>query len=104
MTSPLLLVPRAIQVLILIESLMNLTLPSPIVTLTPPGCQLSALLRSDRAPEPMRLQYANESLYTLGGAIVLNKLIAIAPCDQLSPRWSSAFPPVRVDQAVWQAC
>ena len=52
MTSPLLLVPRDIQVLILIESLMNLTLPSPIVTLTPPGCQLSALLRSDRAPEP----------------------------------------------------
>ena len=37
MTSPLALVPRAIQVNMLIESLMNLTLPSAIVTLTPPG-------------------------------------------------------------------
>src|SRR5262245_1695237 len=37
MTSPLALVPSAYQVSGLTESLMNLTLPSPIVTLTPPG-------------------------------------------------------------------
>ena len=44
MTSPLDLVPRAHQVGRLIESLMSLTLPSPMVTLTPPGWLLEALL------------------------------------------------------------
>jgi hypothetical protein len=50
------LVPKAIQVCMLIEFLTKRTLPSANSTFTPPGCQLSALLRSDRPPEPMRLQ------------------------------------------------
>ena len=55
MTSPPARVPNAIQVWMLIEFLTKRTLPSANVTFTPPGCQLSELLRSDRAPEPMRL-------------------------------------------------
>ena len=43
MTSPLPLVPRAHQVFWLIEFLMNLTLPSPMQTLTPPEWLLEAL-------------------------------------------------------------
>ena len=55
MTSPPARVPNAIQVWMLIEFLTKRTLPSANVTFTPPGCQLSERLTSDRAPEPMRL-------------------------------------------------
>ncbi len=45
MTSPLAMVPRAIQLMTLIELLMNFTEPSQNPALTPPGCRLLAVRR-----------------------------------------------------------
>jgi DNA-binding GntR family transcriptional regulator len=56
-TSPPSLVPMALQVSLLIESLMNLTLPSQNSTLTPPGCQLRAATNTAQSEAPFELRH-----------------------------------------------
>src|SRR4051794_38839167 len=51
----------------------------------------------------MREQWVQESLYKLGGATVLNIVIAMQPCAQFSPRCASTAPDFEF-QADWQTC
>src|SRR5689334_22996163 len=75
----------------LTESLMNLTLPSPMQQLTPPAWKLSALLSTAR-DDALRPQCVHVSLNTLGSTTVLNIDMAMLPCDQFWPRWVSMKP------------
>src|SRR4051812_36610684 len=102
-TSPLLRVPSAHQVRWLIESLMNLTLPSVIMTLTPPGCQLSEFEKLLIAPELVKLQLTHKSFLSLGTTTVLKSVMSWQPCAQFSPRCLSRLPPDLEFQALSQA-
>lgn len=88
MTSPLALVPRAIQVCWLIESLMNRELPSAIITFTPPGWALWALENSESSgpqpPHESRHEFQGNCL-ELGVTTVLNRVMLIAPQPQRFP-------------------
>src|SRR5271157_389113 len=88
MISPLAFVPRAIHVLGVIVSLMNLTPPSANRTLTPPGWLLWALEKSESSgvqPAHWSLHEFHGASLKFGGATVLNRVIAVAPQPQRLP-------------------
>src|SRR5271157_1045045 len=109
MISPLAFVPRAIHVLGVIVSLMNLTPPSANRTLTPPGWLLWALEKSESSgvqPAHWSVHEFHGASLKFGGATVLNRVIDMAPQPQRLPlRWSIFVPLPMPSLYAWvQSC
>src|SRR5262245_29031428 len=97
MTSPLARVPRAIQVMGLIESFMNFTLPSANRALTPPGWLLWAFENVESSgPQPGQPSRHEFHGCELGGATVLNSVIDMAPQPQRFPLALEMLVPVPI--------